>query len=48
MMQADVGSGFLTAAFSLVQNQFLIMAGIKLQYFGKFLPKNLKFNNRVG
>lgn len=30
MMQADVGSGFLTAAFSLVQNQFLIMAGIKL------------------
>ena len=24
MMQADVGSGFLTAAFSLVQNQFLI------------------------
>ena len=27
---------------------FHILEINKVQYFGKFLPKNLKFNNRVG
>ena len=27
---------------------FCVGDGNLLQYFGKFLPKNLKFNNRVG